>query len=87
VTELYSRINTGYVSNYVRPPGAPACGANGCFIADGVDFYTAVMHPYNVSSALNNFKNAGPITENSQYGHPFSYQLARNIRLGLKFTF
>ena len=29
----------------------------------------------------------GPITVNSQYGKPYLFQLSRNIRLGLKFTF
>jgi hypothetical protein len=30
---------------------------------------------------------AGPMTVNSQYGQPLEYQIARNIRLGVHFTF
>jgi len=31
--------------------------------------------------------SGGPLTVNSQYGKPYLFQLPRNIRLGLKFTF
>jgi hypothetical protein len=36
---------------------------------------------------MNAGSNGGPITVNSQNGKPYLYQLTRNIRLGLHFTF
>jgi Carboxypeptidase regulatory-like domain len=59
-----------------------------CFIADGSMFYAAAMRPYNVQALMNDRRGTGTSSAlNSSYGHPFYYQLARNIRLGAKFTF
>ncbi len=85
-TALFSQTDTGYGYQFLAPPNAP-CGGQ-CYLLNGIDFYTAVTHPYNVSSLLNNsISTGGPITINSQYGKPMYYQLSRNIRLGVKFTF
>jgi len=67
------------------------CPTKGCILFNGPAWYTAAMHPYNLSSVLNStpYSNStgGPITVNSQYGTPLFYQLARTIRLQAKFTF
>ena len=48
-----------------------------------------LQRPYNVQDQLNNWKNNAGLSAavNSQYGRPAYYQLSRNIRLGVKFTF
>jgi outer membrane receptor protein involved in Fe transport len=70
-------------------PPAPPIPSTQCRIVDGQNFYAAVESPYNVQNMLNNQKaspgRSGAL--NSQYGHPQYYQLSRNIRLGVKFTF
>jgi hypothetical protein len=59
-----------------------------CYIGNGSMFYAAVMRPYNVQSLMNDRRGTGISSAlNSHYGEPFYYQLARNIRLGAKFTF
>jgi hypothetical protein len=40
-----------------------------------------------LQSQLNSSSTGGPLTLSSQYGNPMYYQLSRNIRLGIKFTF
>jgi len=70
------------------PAGTP--GDNQCFIADGPAFYAAAMSPYNVKAGLqSSFWGSGgaPVPVSSQYKMPYLYQLSRNIRLGLHFTF
>ena len=48
----------------------------------------AVMRPYDVQDLMNDRRGTGVSSAvNSAYGKPFYYQLSRNIRLGLKFTF
>ena len=66
-----------------------ACGFGvQCYILDGTPFYAAVTHPYDVQGQLNNFKDRGVSGAlNSAYHTPIYYQLARNIRLGVKFSF
>jgi len=56
---------------------------------DGPPAYAAFEDAYNVSPLLNSSpaNGGGPVTINSQYAKPFLFQLSRNIRLGLKFTF
>ncbi len=59
-----------------------------CYIGDGGVFYAAAERPYSVQDQLNNFKARGVSGAlNSAYGTPIYYQLARNIRLGIKFSF
>jgi outer membrane receptor protein involved in Fe transport len=63
----------------------------GQYVFNGADFYQAVMTPYNLQYNLNNaaynFNNNQPIINNDQYNKGMFWQLPRNIRLGLKFTF
>jgi hypothetical protein len=59
-----------------------------CYIGDGNSFYAAAERPYDVQAQLNNFKGRGVSAAlNSAYKQPLYYQLSRNIRLGVKFTF
>ncbi len=79
VTAYNAQIDTGAAQQYVKPGGQ--------FIADGVAFYAAAMSPYNLQAGLNNSNTHAPLVVGSAYGQPLYYQLSRNIRLGLKFTF
>ena len=59
-----------------------------CYIGDNLPFYAVAEAPYNVQDQMNNFKGRGVTAAlNSAYKTPVYYQLARNIRLGVKFTF
>jgi hypothetical protein len=59
-----------------------------CYIGDNLPFYAAAEAPYNVQNQINNFKGRGVSAAlNSSYHTPIYYQLSRNIRLGVKFTF
>ena len=72
-------------------------GPGGLQLPNGPSFYAAAESPYNYqalsnaaisSSPTKNFPNGnGPLTVNSGYGQPFLFQVARTIRLGVKFTF
>ena len=86
VTQLNGNITSGFNSNFIAPGGHT--------LFDGVDFYTAVLNPYDFVGALNSspsntvIKNVpGPVTVNSGYGQPNRYQAGRTIRLGVRFTF
>lgn len=81
-TAYYSQVDSNFSSQFIAPGGHT--------LFDGPAFYSAAEHPYGISAALNNAPTAagtGPITLNSQYGKPYLFQLSRNIRLGLRFTF
>jgi outer membrane receptor protein involved in Fe transport len=59
-----------------------------CYIGDNLPFYAAVEGPYDVQAQMNNFKGRGVSAAlSSSYHTPVYYQLSRNIRLGVKFTF
>ncbi|MGA2889575.1 MAG: TonB-dependent receptor [Terracidiphilus sp.] len=76
------QIDSGYAQNFIAP------GGNTLF--NGPAFYGSAMHAYNYTALMNasaSNPNGGPLTVNSQYGKPYLYQLARNVRLGLHFTF
>jgi hypothetical protein len=83
-TAYYSQIDSNFASSYITPGGFA--------IFDGAPFYSAAEHPYDLAALLNNsptnpVNGAGPLTVNSQYGKPYLFQLSRNIRFGLRFTF
>jgi len=71
------------------PAGPGSCVFNSqCYIGDADIFYAAAERPYSVQDQLNNFKDRGvSAAVNSAYKTPIYYQLSRNIRLGVKFTF
>jgi hypothetical protein len=82
VTAYYSQIDSNFSSQFIAPGGFA--------IFDGAPFYSAAEHAYNLQALLNNAPTSaatGPITLNSQYGKPILFQISRNIRLGLRFTF
>jgi len=92
ITAYFPQIDSGNSSQFIAPIGA--CGKGGaqgpCTLFNGPAFYSAAEHAYDIQAALNNAPTTagtGPITLNSQYGKPYLFQLSRNIRLGLKFTF
>jgi hypothetical protein len=93
VTAVNEDITSLAVTNQyiaLNNPGTGACAFTAqCRIVDGSTFYAAAETPYNVQDQLNNFKNntGRSAALNSQYGQPQYYQLSRNIRLGVKFTF
>ena len=91
-TAYYSQIDSNFATTYIAPGGHT--------LFDGPAFYSAVEHPYDFAASLNSAPTSstcptktdptsvcGPITVNSQYGKPYLFQLSRNIRLGLRFTF
>jgi len=75
------QIDSGYATSFIAPGGHP--------IFDGPSFYAAAEGKYNYVAEMNQAFSAGgtPLTINSQYGKPYLYQVARNIRLGLHITF
>jgi hypothetical protein len=83
VTSFVQQIDSTAFSNYIAPQGQT--------LFAGPAFYAAEMTPYNYVQAMNSAPTgvggAGPFTINSQYGHPYLYQVSRNIRLGLHLTF
>jgi len=99
-TAYYTYINSDFVTTYIAPT-SPAClavnngigltGDSSCYLFDGAPAYSAYEHPYNVAALLNSspgiVNGGGPVTIHGQYGKPFLFQLSRNIRLGLRFTF
>jgi hypothetical protein len=84
VVAYWQNIDSDYTgSNFIAP--------SGLFIGNGLNFYSAVMSPYDYTAEMNtgtlNGTGTGPITIDSMYGKPYEYQVARNIRLGLHINF
>jgi hypothetical protein len=87
VVEYWENIDSDYTGkNYLR--------AGGYNITGGLNYYSAVMAPYNYTTEMNTgsmngtrSSSNGPITIDSQYGQPYGWQVPRNIRLGLHVTF
>lgn len=75
VTAYNNQIDSYYTPQWLMPGGYS--------IFDGPAFYSAAMHPYSLASAL----NSDGITVNSQYDKPYLWQLTRNIRMAVRFTF
>jgi len=88
ITAYYPFLESQNFGQYLAPPSA-ACGGP-CTLFNGPAFYLAAESPYNWQSLLNTMGGntlTGVATINSQYGQPYIYQLARTLRVGLKFTF
>jgi len=85
VTAYYPFVDTQNFGQYAAPGGLN--------ITAGLPAYAALLAPYNWQTLLrsatggNTPGNSGIETINSQYGKPFIYQLSRNLRMGVKFTF
>jgi hypothetical protein len=97
VTAVNEQIDSGFAPNFIAPTST-ACeqvnintfgfDSTSCFFFDGAAAYASYEHPYNIQALMNaSASSGGPLTVNSQYGKPYLFQLSRNIRLGLKFTF
>ena len=92
MTAVNEQVDTPYGGNQYIAPG----GNNiGYFGGGGTAFYAAAESPYNVQASLNGApiggqlsnSQAGPMTISSEYGKPLYYQLPRNLRLAVRFTF
>jgi hypothetical protein len=87
VTAYNDQIDTGAEQSFVSPGNT--------FIGNGVAWYANAMTPWGTGSPASilsqNLNNSpalgGPVQLSNQYGQPQFYQLSRNIRLGVKFTF
>ena len=82
VVSTNQQIDSNNYTNFIAP--------NGLFLVNGPAFYAAAEAPYNYQAETNSaFTNAQgkALTINSQYGMPYLYQIARTLRLGVKFTF
>jgi hypothetical protein len=88
VTAYNEQIDSGAEAQFLAPGGN--------FIINGISWYAAAMTPWasagpagNLQSQLNTpfIFSGAPLALSSQYGQPQFYQLSRNIRLGVKFTF
>jgi hypothetical protein len=81
VVAYWQQIDSDYTAtNYIRPGGYNITG--------GLNFYSAAMSTYDYTALMNTRHGAGkPITIDSMYGQPDLYQVSRNIRLGVHFTF
>jgi hypothetical protein len=78
------QIDSAYAQSFIAPGGHT--------IGGGQAFYAAAERPYDFTALMNAAPTnpvsaTGPLTINSAYGKPFLYQVARTMRLGVKFTF
>jgi hypothetical protein len=81
-------VTNQYITLNATDPSAVCRFLTQCYIGDGNAFYAAAERPYDVQAQLNNQKGHGVSAAlNSAYNTPVYYQLSRNIRLGMKFTF
>jgi hypothetical protein len=91
VVQYYQGINSQYFSSSLHP-GYDAAG-NPINLAAGAVLYKTLMGGYNPQQWINGVAATSstgaipPVTLSSQYGQPNQYQLLRNMRLGVSFTF
>jgi len=91
VVQYYQGINSQYFASALHP-GYDAAG-NGVNLADGAFLYQTLMGGYSLQQWINGVaatsatKAIPPVTLSSWYGQPNQYQLLRNLRLGVSFTF
>ncbi len=86
VTAYYGGMNS---LNFATPlyPGVDASG-NPINLASGALLYQELESGYNVQQWINGNGGQVPaVFKNSQYGQPALYQLARNMRLGVRYRF
>ena len=91
VVQYYAGINSQYASSALHP-GYDSAG-NGVNLSDGAFLYQTLMGGYNPQQWINGVAASGtnsaipPVTLSSQYNQPNQFQMLRNIRLGVTFTF
>jgi hypothetical protein len=93
-------IDSAFATNFITPSSS-GCGtfnannynipSNSCWLPDGPVAYAAYHNKYDYVGAMNasdlGSAGGGPITTSSQYGKPYLYQIARNVRLAVHITF
>jgi len=93
ITSLDNSARAQYLTIPTTDPAAAPCTRgpvtdNQCYIGNGQWFYAAAERPYNVQALLNDRRGTGLSSAvNTAYGKPYFFQLARSIRLGVKFEF
>jgi hypothetical protein len=88
ITAYYPLLDSQNFGQYATP-NSTFCGGP-CTLFNGPAFYQAAESAYNWQSLLSTMGGntlTGIGTINSQYGQPYIYQLARTLRLAVKFTF
>jgi len=75
IVAYYGSVDTAYVPDFLTPGGLP--------FYYGGESYSLYEHSYPWKTLL----NTDGVTINSQYGKPYEFQAARNIRLQLHYTF
>ncbi|MGA3372503.1 MAG: TonB-dependent receptor [Terracidiphilus sp.] len=86
VTAYWGGMNS---LNFATPlyPGLDANG-NPVSLASGASLYQVLESGYNPQTWINGNGGAVPrVFKNSQYGQPYLYQNARNVRFALRYTF
>ena len=91
VTSVYEQADSA--SSYINQ--SQSMLINGLAVPDGIPWYAAVMTPYNAAALLKaNPGSVGstatynaPQSISNLYGKPYTYQLPRNVRLAVHFTF
>jgi hypothetical protein len=88
ITAYYPFLESQNFGQFLTP-SSTYCGGP-CSLFNGPAFYQAEESAYPWQSLLNTMGGntvTGIATINSQYGQPYIYQLARTIRVALKFSF
>jgi hypothetical protein len=91
VVQYYQGLNSQYFGSALHP-GYDAAG-NGVNLSDGAFLYQTLMGGYNPQQWINGAPATAttaaipPVTLSSQYGQPNQYQVLRNMRLGVAFSF
>ena len=75
VVAYYGSIDSAYVPDFITPGGLP--------FYYGAEAYSDYEHTY----AWKTLMNTDGVTVNSQYGKPYEFQAARNIRIQMHYTF
>jgi hypothetical protein len=108
-TAYWENIDSDYYPQFLAPTSAACAAQNGtgsaaCSqAANGYQFYSAAMSPYNYKALFNSVSGScatctinkatgaiattGTMTVNSLYGQPLYHQLSRNLYMAVKFTF
>jgi len=85
VVQYYQGLDSQFVESALIPG---LVGGSGVNLSSGAALYKTLMSGYNPQTWINgNGGLVSPVTLSSWYGKPEQYQLLRNIRLGVSFTF
>lgn len=87
ITAYYGGMNS---TNFTTPlyPGLDPATGGPINLASGAALYQTLEGGYNPQTWINGNGGLVPqVVKSSEYGQPFLYQLSRNIRLGVHYTF